>query len=132
MKQEPIEDAYPLSPMQQGMLYFSLSARQPGVDIQQVLCLWHEAVNPAALERAWQRVAESHAVLRTSFRWNGSVKPNQEVHQSVSLRVHCEDWRDILATERKNAFETRLRSDRLRGFDLAEAPLMRVALFRLG
>lgn len=132
MKHEPINDAYPLSPMQQGMLYSSLSARQPGVDIQQVLCLWHEAVNPAALERAWQRVAERHAVLRTSFRWNGSVKPSQEVHQSVSLRVQCEDWRDIPAVERRNAFETWLQSDRLRGFDLKAAALMRIALFHLG
>ncbi|MCL4176656.1 MAG: amino acid adenylation domain-containing protein [Verrucomicrobia bacterium] len=132
MKHEPINDAYPLSPMQHGMLYSSLSARQPGVDIQQVLCLWHEAVNPTGLERAWQRVAERHAVLRTSFRWNGSVKPDQEVRQGVSLQVHCKDWRDVPSSERRLAFEAWLRSDRLRGFDLAAAPLMRVALFRLG
>lgn len=132
MKQEPINDAYPLSPMQQGMLYSSLSARQPGVDIQQVLCLWHQAVNPAALERAWQRVVERHAVLRTSFRWNGYVKPSQEVHPNVSLRVQCKDWSDIPVAERQNAFETWLASDRLRGFDLKVAPLLRVALFRLG
>ncbi|MBE0546008.1 MAG: amino acid adenylation domain-containing protein [Verrucomicrobia bacterium] len=132
MKHEPINDAYPLSPMQHGMLYSSLSARQPGVDIQQVLCLWHEAVDSAALERAWQRVAERHTVLRTSFRWNGSVKPSQEVHDGVSLQVHCKDWRDVPSSERRIAFETWLQSDRLRGFDLKTAPLMRVALFRLG
>ena len=132
MKHEPINDAYLLSPMQQVMLYSSLSARQPGVDIQQVLCLWPEAVNPAALERSWQRVAERHAVLRTSFHWNNSAKPNQEVSHGVSLQVHYKDWSDITVAQRQNAFETWLQSDRLRGFDLAAAPLMRVALFRLG
>jgi amino acid adenylation domain-containing protein len=132
MKHEPINDAYPLSPMQQAMLYSSLAARQPGVDVQQVLCLWHDTVNPDALERAWQRVTERHAVLRTSFRWNGALKPSQEVHRSMSLRIHGKDWSNVPGADRQNAFETWLASDRLRGFDLKVAPLLRVALFRLG
>ena len=51
MKVEMVQDGYPLSPLQQGMLYHSLSARQPGVDIEQILCTLREELNVAAFER---------------------------------------------------------------------------------
>jgi len=36
MKPELSAGTYPLSPMQQGMLFHNLSARKPGVDVEQI------------------------------------------------------------------------------------------------
>ena len=48
MKKEQIADQYSLTPMQEGMLFHSLSVRRPGVDVEQIFCAWHEDVNVAA------------------------------------------------------------------------------------
>ena len=70
-----IEDAYPLSPMQQGMLFHSLLAPDSGVDIEQLYCELHEALDVAAFQRSWRCVIERHPILRTSFSWQGVDEP---------------------------------------------------------
>src|SRR6266849_854837 len=132
MKAEMIQDVYPLSPLQQGMLYHSLSARQPGVDIEQILCTLREEFNVAAFKRAWQRAAQRHEILRTSFRWEGLPEPRQEVHRSVSIPLEEEDWRGLSPPVRTARFEAYLNADRQRGCDLTVAPPMRLALLRTG
>jgi amino acid adenylation domain-containing protein len=126
------EDSYRLSAMQQGMLFHALYDRQPGMDIQQVLCALPEPLDADALERSWQRVADRHPVLRTCFRWEGLAEPLQEVQSQVRLTLKTEDWRGVASQEQDNRLEAYLAADRRRGFDLASAPLMRMALFRRG
>ena len=132
MKAEPPMESYPLSPMQEGMLFHSLSAREPGVDVEQILCALHEELDTALFEKAWQLVVDRHAILRTSLRWTDTAKPRQEVHPQVNVRVLAQDWREVPDAERPGAFDGWLRTDRIRGFDLSQVPLMRLALFRTG
>ncbi len=127
-----LQDVYPLSPLQQGMLYHSLSARRPGVDVEQILCTLREELDVAAFERAWQRAAQRHDILRTSFRWEGLTGPRQEVHRSVHVPLQQEDWRALSPPELAARFEDFLNADRQRGCDLTAAPLMRLALLRTG
>src|SRR5207249_1017204 len=119
-----------LAPMQEGMLFHALSARQPGVDIEQILCTLREPIDSAAFERAWQRVVGRHAILRTSFRWDGLDAPRQEVHSQVRLHFANHDWRGLAEPGRREGFEACLQAERSRGFDLTVPPLMRVALCR--
>jgi len=60
-----IEDVYPLSPMQQGMLFHSLFAPASGVYIQQPNYELHGNLDISAFERAWQ-VVDRHPILRTA------------------------------------------------------------------
>jgi hypothetical protein len=113
------------------MLFHSISENTPGVDIEQVFCGLQEEVDSAALQRAWQRVVERHEALRTSFRWESVAEPEQEVHSGIELAMEELDWRDVPVAEQESRFEEWLAEDRRRGFDLTQAPLMRVALFRL-
>src|SRR6266849_4532473 len=132
MKLETIADAYPLSPMQQGMLFHHLSARQPGVDIEQILCILREAIDTAAFERAWQRAVERHAILRTGFRWEDGDGPQQVVHGEVLLHFENKDWRGLAQHDQKDRFEACLQAERAGGFDLNVPPLMRLVLCRNG
>ena len=131
MNREHPEDSYPLSPMQQGMLFHSLYAPQSGMYVQQLICGLHEDLQVAAFERAWQRVVALHAALRTRFRWDGSTEPCQEVQREVSLPWEYHDWRGASAGQQDDRLEAFLEDDRRRGFVLTEAPLMRLALFRV-
>src|SRR5215813_15314630 len=114
MKLKHTEDSYPLSPMQQGMLFHSLYAPQSGVYVQQLLCGLHEDLDVSAFERAWQRMLERHPILRTSFRWEDVPEPLQEVQRDVSLPWEHQDWRDASAEQRENWLESYLEADRRR------------------
>ena len=124
-----IEDAYPLSPMQQGMLFHSLLAPDSGVDIEQLYCELHEVLDVAAFQRSWRCVIERHRVLRTSFCWQGVDEPQQEVQSVVELPWEEQDWRNVPLDERKERLAAFLISDRRRGFNMIQAPLMRLTLF---
>ena len=60
---EVIEASYGLSPMQQGMLFHGMFGQHTGVDIEQIECALDEALDPIALQRAWQRTVEIHINL---------------------------------------------------------------------
>src|ERR1700738_4352576 len=126
-----IEDTYQLSPMQQGMLFHCLCSPQSGRYIEQMIGDLHEALNVPAFKRAWQRVIERHEILRTSFCWEGLSEPLQEVRPSVTLPFEQQDWSTLPLKEQEEELEVYLGSDRRRAFNLTEAPLMRLALFRL-
>ncbi|MGH7833449.1 MAG: non-ribosomal peptide synthetase, partial [Candidatus Binatia bacterium] len=130
MSVKNIEDTYPLAPVQHGMLFHSLCAPQAGVYVQQLICTLHEELDVPVFKRAWERIAERHPVFRTSFRWEGVDEPRQEVHRQVQIPVEEQDWRHFASGQQEERLRAYLEADRLRGFDLAVAPLMRLAFFR--
>jgi len=78
-----VEDIYELAPAQAGMLFHTLGSPESGVYVQQLWWTLEGDVDPRALVRAWDRVAARHAVLRTSFHWEGLERPYQVVHRTV-------------------------------------------------
>ena len=129
MKMKNVEDIYPLSPMQQGMLFHTLYDPTSGVYFEQLSCTLTGEFNIPAFKQAWEEVMKRHAVLRTAFLWEGLDKPLQVVRQKVTLPWEAHDWRGLPNQEER--LEAFLEQDRQRGFELAKAPLMRCILIRL-
>ena len=123
---------FPLSPMQQGLLFHGVHASQRGRDIEQVVITLPETPDPAALEAAWALAVERHAILRTAFHWSGTEGPRQEVRTTARIEWKREDWRGLSPEGWLEALETYLAADRERGFRVEEAPLTRLALFQTG
>src|SRR4029453_6076499 len=67
--------AYPLSPIQQGMLFHYLQSPHAGVGIEQMVVTCLEALDPIALRHAWEALMKRHAVVRTSFAWEDLSAP---------------------------------------------------------
>jgi len=128
---EKIEAIYPLSPMQQGMLFHSLYAPKTGVYVEQLFCTLRGDLDVHAFERAWQRVLDRHGVLRTAFVWEEVDEPVQVVHQQVSLPVTHVDWRGLARPEQQARLAAFREADQRLGFDLSFAPLIRLTLFHL-
>ncbi|WP_270171315.1 non-ribosomal peptide synthetase [Paenibacillus sp. SYP-B4298] len=126
-----MEDFYPLSPMQQGMLFHSLYAPESGVYIIQSALHLSGALDDAAWERAWQQLVQRHAILRASVISEDVKEPIQVVHRSVELPLERLDWRDLSADEQSGRLERYLSADRSRGFELTNPPLLRLALIRM-
>ena len=125
-----VQDLYPLSPMQQGMLFHSLLEQQGGDYINQ-LSVSVEGLEPERFNQAWQAVMERHDILRSGFLWQGGLaQPLQWVRKQVQLP--CSEI-DLRGQDDLDGALTRLAdADRARGFDLAQAPLLRLTLARTG
>jgi amino acid adenylation domain-containing protein/non-ribosomal peptide synthase protein (TIGR01720 family) len=132
MSTRRIQDVYPLSPLQEGMLFHSLYAPESGVYVEQLSCELLGPLDVAAFECAWGRVIERHAILRTAFVWKSQAKPLQAVQREVALPLERLDWSGLDAGEREERLGAFLAADRRRGFELAKAPLLRLALVRVG
>lgn len=125
------ETTYPLSPMQAGMLFHALYAENSGVDIEQLVCTLHEPLNVERFEQAWQQVVERHPILRTGFDWENQAQPQQQVHRFVKICLQQQDWRSLSPAEQQERLQAYLACDRQQGFDLRQAPLMRLMLCQL-
>ncbi|RAM53131.1 MAG: non-ribosomal peptide synthetase [Hapalosiphonaceae cyanobacterium JJU2] len=138
MKLEPnktnrqnIEDIYPLSPMQEGMLFESLYAPDSGAYFQQLSCILTGNLDVKTFEQAWQQVVAKHSILRTAFLWESLSQSIQIVYRKVNVTVDTYDWQKLSAQEQQQQLETFLDSERQKGFQLSQAPLMRLHLIQL-
>ncbi len=135
MSEEKVEATYPLSSMQQGMLFHSLYQPRSGIDIEQMVCRLPEAIDAPNFLKAWNCTVERHPILRTYFAWDSANEPTQVVHEWVKLSLQQQDWRSDTPSEQRDRLAAYLKHDRQQGFDLTQAlnrkPLMRFALFRV-
>src|SRR5262249_51368155 len=95
MSRERPSAIYPLTAMQQGMLFHTLSDPASAVYVEQLVCTFSGELDTVALERAWQAVVERHAALRTAFVWEGLDEPVQVVQDAVTMPLDRQDWRGL-------------------------------------
>ncbi|WNG58277.1 amino acid adenylation domain-containing protein [Archangium gephyra] len=127
-----LEDLYPLSPLQQGMLFHVLREQGTGLYFNQLSCELRGNLDVSALTWAWRQVMEAHTILRTAVLWEGVDEPLQVVLNGVEIPLHQEDWREVPASGQEARFSEWLEADRHRGFELSTPPLCRLALLRTG
>ena len=126
-----VSDIYPLSPMQEGMLFHTLLEPDSGNYFEQVMGDLEGELNQDAFFRAWQSVMERHPALRTSFLWLDVETPLQMVHPVVTFPFEMYDWREQSPKEQQAGLEALLKMDREKGFDFETPPLMRLTLIHL-
>ncbi|MEM1411150.1 MAG: condensation domain-containing protein, partial [Pseudomonadota bacterium] len=139
MKLENVQDVYPLSPMQTGMLFHAIEASEPGLYLLQLRVTLDGPVHFETLRDAWSEVVQRHEALRAAFVWEGLDEPLQVIHERVETRWVRVDasapatgvglGEDGQGGDPEAAW---LAEDRREGFDLTQAPLMRLALLKLG
>jgi amino acid adenylation domain-containing protein/non-ribosomal peptide synthase protein (TIGR01720 family) len=126
-----IEDIYPLTPMQAGMVFHVLSPGQQGLYHEQITFVLDGVPDPQILAAAWQHVIDCTPVLRSFIVWEGVDEPLQMVHRHVELPVVHHDWRALCPEDRDRELQRILARDRAEGFPLATCGLLRLALARL-
>ena len=132
MSRKNVEDIYPLSPLQQGILFHTLFETEPGVYFVQHRWSIDGALDEGALARAFQDIVDRHPILRTAFVWDRRDRPMQVVRERVRLPFEQVDLRGLDGVAQGARVAEIAASDRARGFELTRAPLMRVTLLRLG
>ncbi|GCF07282.1 non-ribosomal peptide synthase/polyketide synthase [Dictyobacter arantiisoli] len=123
-----VESVYPLSPLQQGLLFHSVYEPVGGDHIIQTCFTIEGSLNVDAFVQAWQQVSERHAILRTGFIWDGLQEPLQVVAHTATVPVVCVDWQAHSTDEQQAQLAEYLKADRFQGFTLSQAPLLRLLL----
>jgi len=126
-----VEDIFPLAPLQQLMLAHELAQPGSGLLIEQFYATIVGELDEAAFAQAWQSVVERHALLRTSFAWEGLKKPVQIVRRQVAVPCEQLDWRELDEDEQHLRRKELLTADAASTFDLTKAPLIRLRLARV-
>ncbi|WP_367129333.1 amino acid adenylation domain-containing protein [Saccharothrix sp. HUAS TT1] len=125
MKQSPLEDVLPLSPLQHGMVFHAAyDPSGPDVYTPQLVLHLHGPLDVAVLRKAAAAVVRRHPPLRTAIRRRKNQEPVQVVQRQVDPLWTVVDLLGAPA----GALERSIAGERARRFDLDKAPLLRFAL----
>ncbi len=127
-----VSDVYTLSPIQQGMLFHTICEPDSGVCIEQICCRLTGPLDLGRFQRCWDQLIDRHPVLRTIFLWEGLDEPLQVVRDSAELNWTILDWQDQPADSVDEQLSALLATERRRGFDLSQVPLIHMTLIRTG
>jgi amino acid adenylation domain-containing protein len=127
-----IESIYPLSPLQEGILYHTIEAPDSDLYFQQYSCVIEKLTEPEKWQASWQRIAQNHPIMRTLFTWENRSQPLQIVRERVTLPWQNIDWQSQTIKQQIEKWSSLMQRDRDLGFDLSVAPLMRFTLVNLG
>ncbi|QHS63326.1 non-ribosomal peptide synthetase [Chitinophaga agri] len=125
-----IEDVYPMSDIQSGMIYASLLNPGKGVYHDQFIYPFAIDTQPALLTQAFMQLVQRHSILRTAFNLDINEEGVQVVYKSIPVHITQLDWS---ATDRVHAGEqlqAYLAAERAKPFDVTKAPLWRCTLIR--
>src|SRR5690606_6824143 len=80
-----IEEIYPLTPMQEGMLFHALLAPGGEEYFEQLNVRIEGELEAALLRRAFAEMTAAHGILRTGFNWEKRKEPFQIVYRAVEV-----------------------------------------------
>lgn len=126
-----LEEFYPLTPTQAGMLYHCLASTQRGIYVGQVRSSLEGFIDLDKLRRAYEQLVAAHPVLRTRFFWQGLDEPVQSVvDREQTPNWQLLDWSSKPVDE--FAVEIDLLPERIRsnGFDLDAGPALNMTIVR--
>ncbi|MEZ2339468.1 condensation domain-containing protein, partial [Mucilaginibacter sp. RCC_168] len=126
-----IEDIYPLSPMQEGMLFHHLYDRSSVAYFLQTSYQIHGTLDISFVQRSLVELSRRHDVLRTAFVFSEASRSLQAVLKSREIEFAYHDFRVFGWAEMGDRVRSFKEADRLRSFDLSRDVLMRVHVLHL-
>nr|UTQ11570.1 NRPS [Chromobacterium vaccinii]UTQ11571.1 NRPS [Chromobacterium vaccinii] len=120
-----VQDIYPLSPLQQGILYHHLAAEAGDPYLLQVLLGLSDRAGLDAFAAGLQQVVDRHDILRSAVAWEGLDEPVQIVWRQAPLSVT--EWMLDPAAGDIGRQLRELHDPRQYRLRLEQAPLLRLA-----
>ncbi|AEF42505.1 Non-ribosomal peptide synthetase [Hoyosella subflava DQS3-9A1] len=126
-----IDDVWPLSPLQSGLLFHAVLAEQ-SVDAYMVQLVLHlkGVVDAERMRRSAQALINRHPNLRVAFAADSAGNPVQVVVDDLQVPFAATDLSG--ESDLDGALQQLLTADQEQQFDMGEAPLIRFMLVSLG
>jgi len=126
---EQIEDAYPMSDIQKGMVYEYYKNQDESVYHDQFVYII-PVIEPHTFNEAFRYLIQKHETLRTSFditQYDGI----QIVNKEIDFNVNCYDITHLDQKQQEKHISIFLEEERKIKFNIVNAPLWRAAIFRV-
>ncbi len=127
-----IEDAYPVTALQAGMLFHGEWSRGTATYHDVETLRLRGRLVPRHLADALAQVITRHPVLRTSFDLSSFGEPLQLVHREVGVRLPVRDLAGLDESAAEAAVAAWMAGERRSPFDWRRPPLLRAVLFVRG
>ncbi|MGE0865790.1 MAG: condensation domain-containing protein, partial [Vicinamibacterales bacterium] len=131
IRREDLKDLYPLTPMQEGMLFHARQAPGSTAYTEQVVWRVSGAFDVARYQSAWDALHARHDALRSVFTHERSREPLQMILKERRADFGFESLLEVSAGEREARAIAVRAAERARGFDLARGPMLRVRVLQL-
>ncbi|MDP2320785.1 MAG: amino acid adenylation domain-containing protein [Acidobacteriota bacterium] len=131
IRREDLKDLYPLTPMQEGMLFHA--RHEPGGPAYTEQVVWRisGAFDVAKYQQAWDALHARYDALRSVFAFEKSREPLQMVLKERKADFAFESLLAIPAAERETRAVAARSAEKSQGFDLARGPVLRVRVLQL-
>lgn len=127
---EKIEDVYPMSDIQKGMII--LSVLNPGAGIYHDQFIYQiPTVNIDTFKTAFSKLVAKHSTLRTFFDLSTYEKPVQLVQREVDFEIDYKDLRSMPAKDKELFIHDYMQSERNKPFAADSDALWRISLFEI-
>ncbi|MGP9039172.1 non-ribosomal peptide synthetase [Bacillus stercoris] len=129
-----IQDIYPLSHMQEGMLFHSLMDFSSKAYVEQTSFTITGNLCIDSFQKSLNLLVSRYDIFRTIFikEVPDLTGPQQVVLSNRELTVYREDISRLADQDQQTLIDAFMTKDREKGFDLQKDPLMRLALFDRG
>lgn len=128
-----VEDIYPMSDIEKGMVYESLLSEKLSIYHDQII--QRKVITAFDFElfnKAVDLMAEKHEILRTSFNLSDYDTEIQIVHRKINPRTGYKDLSGMPRTQQEQYVQQFVNDERKDPFVLSAAPLWRIHAFNFG
>ncbi|MEM1319017.1 MAG: amino acid adenylation domain-containing protein [Bacteroidota bacterium] len=131
-RRQLISAIYPLSSLQEGLLFHALYDASSPVYVEQLSLGLPTGVDMVQFKKAWEYLMRNHSILRSAFYYEDLKIPVQCVYKTATLPFEVLDYSHLSAKEQALEIEAFALADQQKGFDFTQAPLMRLTLIKKG
>jgi len=131
---EGLDDAYPMSLVQAGMIYEMLTDSEVSRyhNVTSLKICDDTPFKASALSAALELLVRRHAALRTTFDLDSHPEPLQLVWSQATARISFHDLRAFSAGDQRAAVEEFIAQRRAEPLDITQAPLFRLEVHQTG
>ncbi|MCU0286522.1 MAG: amino acid adenylation domain-containing protein, partial [Acidobacteria bacterium] len=128
-----IEDIYPMSDIEKGMVFYYMKHAGTGIYHDQfVYQLHYKDFDPGLFKRALALQVQEHAILRTAFNIDEYEEPIHIIYKEVELNFFYTDISGLNIDQQREHIASYIINDRRNMFDTLKPPLWRLQFFNLG
>ncbi|NJD03238.1 MAG: AMP-binding protein, partial [Ruminiclostridium sp.] len=131
-KTAKIQKIYPLTPMQEGMLFHSLIDNESKAYYYQLFFSINKTLDIMLFEKSFNFLIKRYDILRTSFVYQKIQQPRQVVLKERHANIYFEDISQLKDDEKVLFIEEFKRKDMEKGFDLTKDILIRISIIQTG